>query len=281
MFKRMSQLRQEGLQSLITSSISLITYSITHFLSSSVPYFFPCYFASSWKTVRDKSEFHPLRCIPLIAFYSGNKDRGKKGRKWESRTKQGRKEGQHGVVRVLIGWGCNGRILIWTMRPAHSPLPQLNWWQEQTVLSPHVVAQTAKLKSIYFSVRINALQCQMKGHYPIASPSLMHLAVTQFKAFSSITVSYKVRVIAQALHVMEKPKTEKKWKKQTSRGWRWEGRTAGQKGKGDEGKEIKRGMIRRQMGFEMLIWWASIISYTGGVGNKNARVEAHLSVTLC
>lgn len=38
--RRVSQLGSEGLRSLITSKISLIAYSITHFLSSSIPHFF-------------------------------------------------------------------------------------------------------------------------------------------------------------------------------------------------------------------------------------------------
>lgn len=103
MCKWMSQLRQVGLQSLITSMISLITYSIMHFPSSSVPYFFPSTLCLRLKNFL--KEFHPLRCIPLIVFSSGNKDRGKKVRE-VGRSDKARKGGRT-TRSHSIGWGCN------------------------------------------------------------------------------------------------------------------------------------------------------------------------------
>lgn len=47
--------------------------------------------------------------------------------------------------------------------------------------------------------------------------------------------------------------------------------------RGKEGKEIR---MRGQMGFEMLIRWAPIFSSTGEAGNKNAGVEACLSLCV-
>lgn len=148
MFKRMSQLRQEGLQSLNTSSISLITYSIAHFPSSSIPYYFPCFLCLLLKNCKEiHFKFHPLRCSPLIAFSSGNKDKGKKGR--EAR-KSGQSKGGRGdssrVIPVLIWWGCNGLRLIWSMRPAHCLLPQLNEWQGQSGLP--LLQRQQKLKAV-------------------------------------------------------------------------------------------------------------------------------------
>ncbi len=137
MFKRMSQLRQEGLQSLITSSISLITSSITHFLSSSIPHFFPCFLCLLLKNCKERNlSFIPSDAFLWLHFHQETRTEGRKEGKWESRTKQGREVGQLGVIRQLIGWGCNGLRLIWAMRPAHWLLPQLSGWQEQTVLSP-------------------------------------------------------------------------------------------------------------------------------------------------
>lgn len=104
MFKTMSQLLQEGLQSLDTSSISLVTYSITHFLSSSFPYFFPCFLCLLLKICKERSlTFYPLRCSPQIAFHqaTGNKE-GKNGKR-ESRTKQGRDQGKLRMIGMLIG----------------------------------------------------------------------------------------------------------------------------------------------------------------------------------
>lgn len=90
MFERTSQLRQEELRSLNTSSVSLISSSITHFLSSSVPYFFPCFLCLLLKNCQ--RIFHSLRCSPLIAFSSGNKDTGKKRREVGKKRKVGQSE---------------------------------------------------------------------------------------------------------------------------------------------------------------------------------------------
>lgn len=161
MFKRMSQLRQEGLQSLNTSSISLITYSITHFLSSPIPYFFPCFLCLLLTNCKERNlKFHPSDALLWLHFHQETRTEERKEGKRESRTKQGREEGQLRVIRVLIGWSCNGLRSMWTMRPAHCLLPQLNGWQGQTVLSP---LQTEKIKDVFF-LELNAFQCQKKGH---------------------------------------------------------------------------------------------------------------------
>ncbi|KAL6112192.1 uncharacterized protein ACO6RY_09003 [Pungitius sinensis] len=104
MFKRRSQLRQEGFQSLNTSTISLVTYSITHFLGSSIPYFFPCSLFLLLKNCKVRN----LNLIPLRVLFSDcifvRKQRtvGKEGRemrkpdeaKWEDHSR---------LIRVLIG----------------------------------------------------------------------------------------------------------------------------------------------------------------------------------
>lgn len=154
--RRMSQLGWEGLQSLITSKISLIAYSITHFLSSSIPHFSTSALCLLQEKKTVQREFQPLRFTPLIAFSPGNKDRGgetkEKGMR-EGRTKQARGAegfvGQHRAIPVPIGWGHNELRLIWTMRPAHWLSPQLNGWQRQTVLST-LQWPRVKLKNLFF-----------------------------------------------------------------------------------------------------------------------------------
>lgn len=109
--RRMSQLGWEGLQSLITSMISLIAYSITHFLSSSIPHFF----TSALCLLQEKknctervptSQIHPSDCI-----FTGKQGqrRGNKRERDARRSDKASKEegggfvGQHRAITVPIG----------------------------------------------------------------------------------------------------------------------------------------------------------------------------------
>lgn len=102
----------------------------------------------------------------------------------------------------------------------------------------------------------------------------MQKSTTKHKAFSSITVSYKASVVAQEV-------IKRSQRKEDKQRLRMRRKDKGRKERRRERYRIKRGGIRGQMGFEMLIRSACIFSFTGGTGNKNAGVEARLSVTLC
>lgn len=209
MFQRMSQLRQEGPLSLITSSISLITSLNMHFLSLSTLYFFPCSFCLLLKNCKERQ----LGVIPSDAFlwlhfHQETRTKGRNGgRRWESQTKQAREVGILGVIQDPIGWGCNGLRLIWTMRPAHWLTPQLNGWQQQTAPLPKV-AQEAKLKDFFF-FPLWGLQCQGKGHRSTNSQAICDGVVCQNKIY--------YRSFVKGLHV-RKSQVKTKYKRLKLRG---------------------------------------------------------------
>lgn len=104
-FKRMSQLRQEGLQSLITSSVSFIAYSITHFLSSSIPYFSPpilCRPPGKVKRENSSPQMYSSDCI----FIRKQGQRGRKARRSDKTRKSGRTPRSH--------WRVDWTRLEWT-----------------------------------------------------------------------------------------------------------------------------------------------------------------------
>lgn len=107
----------------------------------------------------------------------------------------------------------------------------------------------------------------------------MHRSST--KAFGSITASCEARVIARALHVRNRGgrSGEIKLTETDKQRLKMRRKDSGRETERDRGKEWKEIRMWGQMGFEMLIRWAPIFS-TGEAGNKNAGVEACLSLCV-
>lgn len=190
MFKRMSQLRQEGLRSLNTSSISLVTYSVTHFLSSSFPYFFPCFLCLLLKNCKKRHlKFHPSDALLCIFIGKRGQRKERKGREKVGQSKEGGKNNSR-VIEVLIRWDCNGLRSIRTLRPAHCLLTKIKWMMATDCFHP-AVTQTGKLKAGFFFKLHNVRRKGHRNNQSIAKPLVMYRYVVKYKAFCGTVVLYK------------------------------------------------------------------------------------------
>lgn len=148
MFKRTLQLRQEGLRSFITSSISLIAYSIAHFLTSSIPYSFPTILCLL--LINCKESFIPSDAFLWLHFHQETRTAGRK----EGEVRRSDKAEKGGMT-AWSRLGSDWTRLKWTEIDLNNETSSLtltaNEWMTATdcAFNP-AVAWAAKLKDLFF-----------------------------------------------------------------------------------------------------------------------------------